>query len=582
MSARTETLRRQDEAGSGRRSARGWRGVLLALVGLVLALAAVYVGAAYALADRVPYGTEVGGEPVGGLAAEDAVATLRSSVGEEAAEPVRVAVGEDRVEEIDPAAAGLAVDLEATVAGLTGFSLDPTRMWQHVTGEGSVPVVTTVDTDALVGELEALAAATDVAPVDGDVTFPGGVPTANDPVEGRELDVEAAAAVVQDGWLDDDEPLALPEDTVPVDISQADVEAGLEVAQAAVAGPLVVVVGEREVELAPDVFGDTLAMEPDGEGALRLGVDGERLRAATLAVDEELQSEPRDATIRLADGRPEVVPGRNGRSLPADALQAAALTALAPGGDRRAVVEGATTEPDVTTAEVEALGVTEVVSTFSTNYPDNPPRTNNLRVAAETIRGTLLLPGDVFDLNEVLGERTTAKGYRAAGVISNGRFTEGVGGGVSQVATTTYNAAFFAGLEVLDFKPHSYYISRYPVGRESTLNYSPPVDMRFRNDTDTGILVDASVGGGEITVTFWGTKTWDVESVTSPRRDVEEGGVTYDDSPDCEPQGANTGFSVDTTRIWKDLDSGAEVKRETNTWRYSTGDRIICGEDPDA
>ncbi len=167
-------------------------------------------------------------------------------------------------------------------------------------------------------------------------------------------------------------------------------------------------------------------------------------------------------------------------------------------------------------------------------------------------------------------------------MISDGVFTEGVGGGVSQVSTTTYNAAFFAGLEVLDFKPHSYYISRYPVGREATLNYSPPVDMRFRNDTDTGILIQAGTGGGDITVTFWGTKTWDVDSVTSPRRDVREGGVRYDDSDECTGQAANTGFTVDTTRIWRDLETGEELTRETNTWRYSEGDEIICGTDPDA
>jgi len=577
MSTRTTS---PDVTGSA--GGRGWLGPVLAVVAVVVTLGGIYVGAAYALADRVPFNTTAAGVAIGGRPAEEAVALLEAEVGDRATAPVQVSVGAD-VDEIVPAQSGLAVDLDATVGEVTGFSLAPARMWRHVVGAGRLDLLTSVDTTALDTQVAAVAERLDVAAADGDVTFAEGVPTRVDPAEGRAVDVAGASAAVRAMWLTTDGPVPLPADTVAVQVSADDVDAAMVVAEAAVATDLVVVVGEREVVLTPRQFGPTLAMDPVEDGSLALGVDAQALRAATLAVDPELETEAEDAEIVLADGGPTVVPGTIGRALPAEALGAAALPALGPDGDRRAVVEDATVEPDFSTADAEALGVTEVVSTFTTRYPaDNAPRTNNLRVASQSIDGTLLKPGDVFDLNEVLGERTTAKGYQAAGVISDGVFTEGVGGGVSQVSTTTYNAAFFAGLEVLDFKPHSYYISRYPVGREATLNFSPPVDMRFRNDTDTGILVQAGIGGGEITVTFWGTDTWDVDSVTSSRRDVREGGVRYDDSDECTGQAANTGFTVDTTRIWRDLDSGDEVKRETNTWRYSEGDEIVCGTDPDA
>ncbi|MGJ7442338.1 VanW family protein [Aquipuribacter sp. MA13-6] len=579
MSTRTTTPSDVTGTAGGR---RGWVGPVLAVLAVVVALGGIYVGAAYALADRVPFNTTAAGVAIGGRSAEEAVALLESEVGDRATRPVQVSVGAD-VDEIDPAEAGLAVDLESTVGSVTGFSLAPQRMWRHVVGAGRLDLLTDVEATRLDAELAEVAARLDVPAADGDVTFPEGVPTRVDPVEGRAVDVAGASAAVRSMWLATDGPIPLPADTVAVQIGQDDVDAALLTAEAAVAGDLVVVVGDREVALTPAQYGPTLVMDPVDAGGLGLAVDVSALRAVTLAADPELETEAVDAQVVLADGAPTVVPGTVGRSLPEDALGAAAVVALAPDGDRRALVEGATVEPEFSTADAEALGIVEVVSTFTTEYPaDNAPRTNNLRVASETIDGTLLAPDDVFDLNEVLGERTTAKGYQAAGVISDGVFTEGVGGGVSQVSTTTYNAAFFAGLEVLDFKPHSYYIDRYPVGREATLNYSPPVDMRFRNDTDTGILVQAGIGGGEITVTFWGTKTWDVESVTSSRRDVREGGVRYDDSDECTGQAANTGFTVDTTRIWRDLDSGEEVKRETNTWRYSEGDRIICGTDPDA
>lgn len=573
---RTPTTNQQRST-SGDGAGRGPWGAVLAAVGVLVALVALYAVAAWALADRVPFNTTAGGVEIGGKSAEAAVAALEAEIGPREDDPVLVSIGEE-VTELDPEEAGLTADLEGTVAEVTGFSLEPQRMWRHVVGAGRLELRRDAEVRRLDATLEELAERTDIAPADGDVVFPGGVPTPVQPVEGRSLDVPGAAAAVRSMWLVTDGPIPLPADTAGVEVNAQAVQAGLAVAEQAVSDVLVVVVGDREVGLPPEAYGDTLEMEPTPGGELGLAVDGETLRAAVLAADPDLEQSPRDAQVVLAGGRPSVVASSPGRRLVADDLAGAAVTALSPGGDRRAVVADATVEPDFTTADAEALGITEVVSTFSTNYPANADRTTNLAVASRTIAGTLLRPGEEFSLNDRLGERTLAKGYKAAGVISNGRFVEGVGGGVSQVSTTVYNAAFFAGLEILDHKPHSYFISRYPEGRESTLNWSPRVDMTFRNDTDTGILIDATVGGGVITVTFWGTKTWDVESVTSPRRSITEGGVVYDTSPACTSQAPITGFTVDVTRIWKR--DGAEVKRDKDTWRYSSGDRIICGPEP--
>ncbi len=574
MSTRT-TSRPETVGTAGGR--RGWVGPLLALLAVVVVVVGVYVGAAYALADRVPFGTTAAGVDIGGKTADDAVRLLEDEVGPRADEPVEVSVGED-VDQFDPAAAGLELDLQGTVDSVTGFSLEPARMWRHVVGAGRLPVVTEVDEDALAAALGEVGERLAVEPVDGDVTFADGVPARVEPVEGREVDVAGAAAAVRAMWPGTDGPVPLPADTRAVQVGQADVDAGMELAAAAVAEPLVVVVGDREVALDPAGFAPTLSMDPTDEGTLALGVDGDALRAVTLAADPALEQAPADARVVLTGGVPTVVPGALGRSLPPGPLAAAAVAALAPGTDRRAVVEDAVVEPDLTTEEAEALGIKEVVSTFSTQYPDNPDRTNNLAIASAAINGTLIRPGESFSLNDALGERTTAKGYRAAGVISDGVLTQGVGGGVSQVSTTTYNAAFFAGLDITAFKPHSFYIPRYPAGRESTLNYSPRIDMAFTNDTDTGILVQAGVGGGTITVTFWGTKTWDVESVQSSRRDATSGETVYDPSPDCTGQSAIPGFTIDTTRVWSR--GGAEVKRETNTWRYLAADHIICAPEP--
>src|SRR5690606_29363074 len=120
-----------------------------------------------------------------------------------------------------------------------------------------------------------------------------------------------------------------------------------------------------------------------------------------------------------------------------------------------------------------------------------------------------------FSLNETVGERTAANGFTEGYIISDGIFRKDLGGGVSQIATTTFNAMFFAGLEDVEHKPHSVYIDRYPVGREATVAW-PSVDLKFKNTTPYGVLVKASVeksapgGEGSATVSMFSTKRWDI------------------------------------------------------------------------
>ena len=169
----------------------------------------------------------------------------------------------------------------------------------------------------------------------------------------------------------------------------------------------------------------------------------------------------------------------------------------------------------------------------------------------------MLAPGDTFSLNEVVGERTRANGFTEGFIISDGVFKSELGGGVSQVATTTYNAAFFAGLEDVEHKPHSFYIDRYPMGREATVAF-PVVDLKFKNDTDYGVLIQASTspsapgGTGALTVRMWSTKVWDIESVTSEQYDFTSPDTRYGSGEDCVPNEGYGGFTVDVTRVFRE------------------------------
>jgi len=352
-----------------------------------------------------------------------------------------------------------------------------------------------------------------------------------------------------------------------------------EQAEPAVSGPLTVKAGDSAVELTPAQFAPTLSFT-EADGTLRLAVDGRQLKRLVLAEGQDIAQDPVDARIVVKNGKPSVVPGRDGVTIEAGPLaeKVRGSLLLAAAGQRVADVPVSAQKPELTTEKAKALGVTERISTFSTNLTADAGRTENLRIAARTVDGTLVRPGETFSLNQTLGERTPEKGYNAAPAISGGRLVKDYGGGVSQMATTIFNNVFFSGLKDVYHKPHSFYISRYPEGREATVNW-PTVDLKWMNDSDTAVLIKASVGS-QVTVSFYGTKHWDITAGKSARSNYRTPKTVYDDSSGCVPQGANPGFDVSTTRTFRAPGSRAVVRTETFHAVYIAEDEVICAPEP--
>ncbi|MGW6131863.1 VanW family protein [Cellulomonas sp. NPDC055163] len=557
---------------------RRWPRVLLVVGVVVLLLGAAYVGAAYALADRVPRGATVAGVQIGGMPAEQARAELEQELGDTATSPVTVTAGEV-VAEVDPAAAGLAFDAAETVDQLTGLDLGPQRLWQHLFGVEEHAPVTDVDASALEAAVDDLTGTLTLAPVDGGVVFADGEAHATDAADGWALDADDAVEVLRARWLTDEQPLELRTTPVVPDITQEETEAALtNVAQRVVAAPVVVEVGGQRVELPADVVAGAASMVPV-ESQLELQLDGAKLSEAVLARTTNLLTESADAHFEFQGGAPVIVPGKPGTTLEPTAL-AQAVTTAATGDQRTAAVELVETDPAESTAKLEALGIKEIVSEFSTPLTSEPRRTANIANGAKNITGTLVEPGEIFSLTEALGPITAANGFQTAGVIVNGEHVDGMGGGLSQISTTTFNAAHFAGFEDVEHRPHSEWFARYPEGREATI-YTGTLDMRWKNNTPYGALVQGYVEGGRVHVRIWGTKYWTVESTTSGRSGVVSPTTTYSQSPTCEPQSAgNPGFTVTTTR--KLFLEGQLKDTEAFTWKYKPQNRVICGAAPTA
>ncbi|MBA2319026.1 MAG: VanW family protein [Euzebyales bacterium] len=236
--------------------------------------------------------------------------------------------------------------------------------------------------------------------------------------------------------------------------------------------------------------------------------------SATVAVDWAVPpSRERPESVEGIAARGEVVGAREGWTADIDGL-VADLEAAPPADERVRTIPVEPVAPDVPTAEVAALAAPQPLGSFTTFFTPGQSRVINIRRFAELVNGTVVGPGEELELNDLVGDRTVEKGFAPGGAILEGEFVEQVGGGVSQFATTFFNAAFFAGADLLEHKPHSYYISRYPVGREATINY-PTVDLRIANPSDQAFVIATRTLDDSVTVTVLGEPFATVEHATS-------------------------------------------------------------------
>ena len=535
-------------------------------VGALVAAVAVVGGVLVATAsDGIPEGTTVSGVAVGGLSEAEAEAALRSALADRAERDLEVTFG-GRSETVPPGDLGLAIDYAASAAAARDG--------------GDLDAVVEVDDDAVADYVAALPT---TEPVDGAVRLkPKGVQV-TDPVPGTAADPGVAREAFVSAYLDaEDASVELPAAEVSPDIDSDDVERAVrEFAEPALSGPVTLRFGDSVVTLKPRQYVPALRLVPEG------GVLVPQLRPKALA--QQLSglvssdgAAPVDAQIKLLAGRPRVIPAKPGVSFDQAEVDATFLDLVArPEGERELDVPAEVVEPAFTTKDAKALAIKEEISSFTTYFPYAEYRNINIGRAAELVDGTIVKPGETFSLNGIVGERTAENGFVKGFVISNGIFKEDFGGGVSQMATTTFNAAFFGGMTDVQHKPHSFYIDRYPVGREATVAW-PTVDLQWRNDTPYGVLVHARVTPGTaseqgvVTVRLFSTKYWDITTKTGERYAFTSPATRTLDTPDCYPNAGYGGFDIDVWRYWRRAGSTELERTEKMHTTYTPSDTVIC------
>ncbi|MFJ4709132.1 VanW family protein [Streptomyces anulatus] len=527
----------------------------------------------------IPAGTRVSGVDLGGLSNSQARDRLDSSLGGAWSEPVRVRLGDS---DGTVRVSGISLDTEETVARAAQAGSDPFTVIGRLfaNSDREVEPVIRVDEAKARASLAEEAKSYDRKAREGAVTFKAGEAVLARPVTGRSLDVDGAVEELASEIPDQGTPVRLPVRTTEPRVDAAETERAMkEFATPAMSAPVTLTVGGQRIEIGPATLGKHLVMKPDGDNSLTPALDGKGLLAEpTVASQLALAlDEPVNAELNLDGGRVTVTSdGKAGQDVTAAALRKAVLPLLTESGAARTGAVGVEEiEPALTRDNLGRLGIKEQMSTFTVDFEPDAYRVTNIGRAAELINGSVVLPDKTWSFNRTVGERTEANGFVEGVIINNDRFEKAAGGGVSAVATTVFNALFFAGVKPVEYGAHSFYIERYPEGREATVAWGS-LDLKFRNDSGNAIYIDARATDTSVTITFLGTKKYDkVEAVKGPRTLVKQPATREGASGDkCVPQTPLEGFDVAVDRIFRD--GGRAVKTESFETRYDPRDEVTC------
>jgi vancomycin resistance protein YoaR len=555
----TRSTRRDDRPV---RESEGGRVVLLLILGLAMLAGCLYVVAYLGAGDKVPVGTRIGGVDVGGHSPGTAVDLLREGLQDRARTPFTVTI-EGRTQQVRPKDVGLSVDYVASVrqAG-AGRGWSPSRLWTYYTGGEALDPVINLDQLTLASLLERLDETDGRTPTDAQVRFGHDGFTVSPPRTGLSVDRKAAATAFWNAFLTDQPEVALSMTPTPPTIDTTAVHRFVRrFANPALSGPVQLRFGRSTLRLQPSSYSHFLGSVTAGhhlrptvrEGGLARMVHARLRRGGPVDA-------PVDATVKMVDGQPHVVPGRPGVSFaPADVGHALLQAIAAP--RRVARVPASLAPASFTPADARKLRIRHQISTFSVHL-ERTRSSADLVAAVGRLDNTVLHPGDTFSLRDRL----------AAGVPGGGRGTA--------LATGLFNAAWLGGLQLGSHANLLSYTGDYPVGRDASV--ADGQDVAFTDDTSYGVLVSVVVGrptathGGSLTVSLWSTATWDVVSSHGDPTNVVPAGLIVGHGRDCHERNGHDGFDVQVSRTFARPGGGTVDHSGSYAVHYVPVPAVVC------
>jgi vancomycin resistance protein YoaR len=551
----------------------------------ILAALALVVGLAFAGSEaKLASGVRIGGVDVGGLTPSAAETLLGAR--SKALEDVPVTfTAPGHSWRVRPKQLGVEVDWHDAVAAATreGRGFGPLRGFRRIEVRvfgADVAPPTRVYDGALQYELKRFARAIDRGHREPAVELRGLNPVVVPGKTGQKLARTAAATtIVRALAAFSRTPVALPVRVERPAVLESQLQNAAGQTRVAVSAPVRLTLGPTRWRLPRWRIAQLLSLPRDGRTTLRIGGDG--ADAYFVRLRKTVDRAPVDANWREGDGgRVSVAPDQPGLAVDVRKTAASIFAAATSRGARVAHVSVEKTPAKRTTAEAQALKITQRVAAYETIYGGEANRIHNVQLVAHLVDGTLIKPGGTFSFNGTTGERTAAKGFVEAPVIINGELQTGLGGGVCQVSTTVFNAAYEAGLDITARTNHALYISHYPLGRDATVNY-PDLDLEFVNDTSHWMLLRTYVGSSSLVVALYGTALGRrVESETTPLREVAPPPVKRVPDPDRfvgEESLEDSGEPARATSVHRKVYDARGTLIHDNVWysSYRSEPRII-------
>ncbi|MFT7646024.1 MAG: vancomycin resistance protein YoaR [Candidatus Poriferisodalaceae bacterium] len=466
--------------------------------------------------DRVARNVTLAGETVGGLNPDE----IRDRVGvladrfSETPILIRTAAGETEHMAGD---LGVSLDVDATVgaieeAGRSGGVAQPLKWLNSFGAAIDTELRFSVDLEVARNNLHdgellrTLPTEPTVAMTDGVLAVIPGTP-------GQGIDVEDVLSKLPAAVNAGGSPIIIEAELtqVPPKLTPDDMAAAVAEANELIGNEITVQLGETTALIDSTIIASWFEVDLSGEQP-SIGINADLILPSLEQLLAPVAGLSGAATFDVVDGEVVIVAVDDAEICCAPNAPFLALDAVNRGlTDEPLLLPGRPAIAEDELARLEALGIIEEVGTFTTPHACCQGRVTNIQRFADIVRGAVILPGESLSLNDHVGRRTTENGFVAGGFISKGVLISDIGGGVSQFATTIFNAAFFSGLEFDTYQAHSIYFSRYPFGREATISFPEP-DLKIRNNTEYGVLVWPTYNDTSITVTMYSTKHVEVEA----------------------------------------------------------------------
>lgn len=556
------------------------RAIALALACLPLLLFALAF-ARFASSQRVVGGLTVAGVPMSGATAAEAKQRLVERATKLASENLRLELN-GKTASVAVADLGLELSVDASVTRALGVGRNAgtfsnaLRYLSSLTGTEELPAVVRIDRarfNAALSKVEG--ELIEDLPKAGGVVIEAGGARAVPAAPGRKIASDAALAACGGAVAlgQTSNAVALRAQTSTPTLATGSLERALELATRVLRRPVVLETESRRVELTPAQLGEFVVSRIQGQ-EVELALEPARVDAWLAKERARLEAPAKDASFEVSpNDEVRVVPGAPGVQVRTDDV-AKALWAAAQTEEHRAPLPlSLEPQPARSTEQAEKLGIRKLVGSFTTRHPCCQPRVDNIHRIATLLDGLVVEPGQTVSLNAVVGPRTQKNGFVLAPSIEDGEMVDTVGGGVSQFATTIFNALFHAGYDIIERQPHTYWFPRYPMGHDATLGIPRP-DLVFKNDSDAGLLVKTSFSKTTITVKLYGDVGGRrVTSGVSERREIVKPTLELLPNRDVPPdeeevkEGGMIGWSVIASRTVTYADGTKKEEKRKVTYK---------------